>query len=68
MHTCNIKLQANDRLIFCSEGSTQSAMGSKELRLGLRRECVIEIIKKELANNPEISSHTLATRVVKQAI
>lgn len=68
MHTYNIKLQANDRLIFCSDGLTQSAMGSKELRLGLRREGVIEIIKKELANNPEISSHTLATRVVKQAI
>lgn len=68
MHIYNIKLQANDRLLFCSDGLTQAALGTKEHKLGLRREGLIEIVKKELANNPEISSHNLATRVVKQAI
>lgn len=68
MHIYNIKLQANDRLLFCSDGLTQSALGSKEYRLGLRREGLIEIVKRELQKNPEISSYQLASRVVKQAI
>lgn len=68
MHIYNIKLQANDRLLFCSDGLTQTALGTKKYPLGLRREGLIEIVKKELASNSEISSHNLATRIVKQAI
>jgi len=68
MHIYHLKLQTNDRLIFCSDGVTQSALGSKELRLGLRREGLIEIVKRELEKEPDISSSNLAKRIVKQAI
>ncbi|MBR1908192.1 SpoIIE family protein phosphatase [bacterium] len=68
MHIYHLKLQTNDRLIFCSDGVTQSALGSKNLRLGLRREGLIEIVKNELSKEPDISSSNLAKRIVKQAI
>ena len=42
--------------------------GTKDLRLGLRREGLIEIVKKELEKEPNISSSNLAKRIVKQAI
>lgn len=68
MHIYHIKLQVNDRLIFCSDGVTQSALGTKDLKLGLRREGLIEIIKKELKARPNISSHDLSEQIVLQAI
>ena len=68
MHIYHLKMQTNDRLVFCSDGVTQAALGTKDLRLGLRREGLIEIVKKELENEPNISSSNLAKRIVKQAI
>lgn len=68
MHIYHLKMQTNDRLIFCSDGVTQSALGTKNLRLGLRREGLIEIVKNELEKEPDISSSNLAKRIVKQAI
>ena len=68
MHIYHLKMQTNDRLIFCSDGVTQAALGTKNLRLGLRREGLIEIVKKELEKEPDISSSNLAKRIVKQAI
>ena len=68
MHIYHLKMQTNDRLVFCSDGVTQAALGTKDLRLGLRREGLIEIVKKELDNEPNISSSNLAKRIVKQAI
>lgn len=68
MHIYHLKMQTNDRLVFCSDGVTQAALGTKDLRLGLRREGLIEIVKKELEKEPNISSSNLAKRIVKQAI
>ena len=68
MHIYHIKLEANDRLIFCSDGVTQAALGSKELRLGLRREGLIDFVKRELQKDSEISSSMLSKRIVKYAI
>ena len=68
MHIYHLKMQTNDRLVFCSDGVTQAALGTKDLRLGLRREGLIEIVKKELDKEPNISSSNLAKRIVKQAI
>ena len=68
MHIYHLKMQTNDRLIFCSDGVTQAALGTKNLRLGLRREGLIEIVKKELEKEPDISSSNLAKRIIKQAI
>ena len=68
MHIYHLKMQTNDRLVFCSDGVTQAALCTKNLRLGLRREGLIEIVKKELEKEPDISSSNLAKRIVKQAI
>ena len=68
MHIYNLKLEEGDRLVFCSDGVTQAALGSKDFKLGLRREGLIEILQKELEKNPTISSMDLSKIVVKQAI
>ena len=68
MHIYHIKLETNDRIIFCSDGVTQTALGSKELKLGLRREGLIEFVKKELEKEPDISSSKLSKYIVKYAI
>lgn len=66
MHLYNIKLEKGDRIIFCSDGVTQAALGTKELKLGLRREGLIEIVKSKLNENPEISSDELSRYIVRQ--
>ncbi len=68
MHIYNLKLQEGDRLVFCSDGVTQAALGSKAMRLGLRRDGLIRVVLNKLASNPEISSRDLSKYVVKQAI
>ncbi len=63
-----LKLKLGDRLIFCSDGVTQSGLGGGRLKLGLRREGLIVLIKDKLAENPNISSTELAQYIVHQAI
>lgn len=68
MHIYHLKMEMNDRLIFCSDGVTQAALGTKDLRLGLQREGLIKIVQKELEKNPEISSSDLSKKIVLHAI
>ncbi len=68
MHIYNLKLKEGDRLIFCSDGVTQAALGSKTLKLGLRREGLIKLLLEKLSENPEISSRDLSKYIVRQAI
>lgn len=67
MHVYHIKLELGDRLIFCSDGVTQAALGSPHLKSGIMREGLIEIIKDELSRNKEVSSRELAKSIVRQA-
>ena len=68
MKVYRIKLKLGDRLIFCSDGVTQSGLGGGRLKLGLRREGLIVLIKDKLAEHPDISSTKLAQYIVQQAI
>ena len=68
MHIYKFKLSEGDRLVFCSDGVTQAALGSKYLKLGLRREGLINIVKEKLAEDNEISSRDLSKYIVRQAI
>lgn len=61
------KLRLGDRLIFCSDGVTQSGLGGGRLKLGLRREGLIILVKDKLAQCPDISSSELAQYIVNQA-
>lgn len=66
MKVYNITLEKYDRIIFCSDGATQVAMGTKRYPLGLERNGLIGIIKNKLEQNPEISSKDLSDYLVKQ--
>ena len=62
-----IKLELGDRLIFCSDGVTQSGLGGGRLKLGLRREGLIVLLQDKLKENPDISSTELSQYIVNQA-
>lgn len=62
-----IKLELGDRLIFCSDGVTQAGLGGGRLKLGLRREGLITLLKDKLNSTPEISSTELSQYIVNQA-
>lgn len=64
MHIYKIKLEKNDRLIFCSDGVTQAGLGSPRLKLGLRREGLINIVLDKLKDDPLISSSNLSKYIV----
>ncbi len=66
MKVYNIKLEKFDRIIFCSDGATQVAMGTREYPLGLERSGLIKIILKKLELEPEISSKDLSEYLVRQ--
>lgn len=66
MHIYNFKAEKEDRIIFCSDGVTQAALGSKELRDGISREGLIKIVQNKLKENPYISSDELTKYIVKQ--
>ena len=68
LRATKLKLKLEDRLIFCSDGVTQSGLGGGRLKLGLRREGLIVLIKDKLEENPNISSSELAQYIVHQAI
>lgn len=67
MHIYHLKLKMGDRIVFCSDGVTQAALGSKELRLGVRREGLIKLIKEKLSENADVSSRELSSYIVRQA-
>ena len=66
MKVYNINLEKYDRIIFCSDGATQVAMGTKQFPLGLERSGLIKIILNKLEQEPEISSKDLSEYLVYQ--
>ena len=68
MKVYKLKLKLGDRLIFCSDGVTQSGLGGGRLKLGLRREGLIVLVKDKLDEHPDISSTELSQYIVQQAI
>lgn len=67
MKTYKFKAQLGDRIIFCSDGVTQAGLGGPRLRLGLRRDGFIQILKEKLAKEPDISSSELSQYIINQA-
>ena len=62
-----IKLNLGDRLVFCSDGVTQSGLGGGRLKLGLRRDGLIVLLKDKINEHPDISSTELSQYIVNQA-
>ncbi len=67
MRLYKIKLKLGDRLIFCSDGVTQAGLGGGRLKLGLRRDGLIVLVKDKLKEHPDISSTELSQYIVNQA-
>ena len=66
MRVYNIQLEKYDRIIFCSDGATQVAMGTKAYPLGLERSGLIKLILNKLNQDSEISSKDLSEYLVRQ--
>ena len=66
MKSYKIHLELGDRLIFCSDGVTQCGLGNGRLKLGLRREGLIELVLAKLKEEPEISSSELSRYIIRQ--
>lgn len=67
MKVYKFKIEKGDRLILCSDGVTQSGLGGPRLKLGLRRDGLIQILQDKLPKNLEISSSELSQYIVNQA-
>ena len=67
LHVYELKLQPEDRLIFCSDGVTQAGLGSEKYKLGWRREGLIEFVLSRINFSPTISSRELASEIVCEA-
>ncbi|MBQ8459417.1 SpoIIE family protein phosphatase [bacterium] len=66
MKSYKIHLELGDRLIFCSDGVTQCGLGNGKLKLGLRREGLIELVLNKLKEEPDISSSDLSEYIIRQ--
>src|SRR5574344_467243 len=66
MKVYKFNVELGDRLIFCSDGVTQCGVGSETLKLGLRREGLINILKEVLKRFPKISSSELSKYIINQ--
>jgi hypothetical protein len=63
-----IKLQIGDRLLFFSDGITQSGMGRQDMPLGWTQEQAVAFARDLIEKNPEISSRRLTAALMKQAL
>ncbi|MCL2132319.1 MAG: SpoIIE family protein phosphatase [Lentimicrobiaceae bacterium] len=63
---CSFALQIEDRIIFCSDGITQSGLG-KGLAMGWGRNNLMNFVREIIEAIPTISAADLAERIVKHA-
>lgn len=64
----DIKIEREDRLIFCSDGVTQSGLGGSVYKLGWRREGLVEFLNDTLKSKSYMSSRELAQTVLDAAL
>lgn len=64
----DFSFEPEDRLVFCSDGVTQSGLGAGAYPLGWRREGLIDCVLAQTAETPDISSRRLSEFVVEEAI
>ena len=67
LYYSDYRARPGDRLVFFSDGVTQSGMGTKAFPLGWGAERVQDFILERIIQNPEISARELAHSVVQEA-
>ncbi|TVR70978.1 MAG: stage II sporulation protein E [Marinilabiliales bacterium] len=65
--SCHFNPRKEDRIIICSDGITQSGMGSKKYPFGWGRENVQQFITGIIEQQPDISAQKLASRIINTA-
>jgi hypothetical protein len=67
LRTCSFQPVKGDRMVFCSDGVTQSGMGSDALPFGWGEDGLRNFVQKTVQNDPDIDADKLAIRVVNAA-
>lgn len=68
LHFATMQLEPEDRLVFCSDGVSQSGMGTAAYPLGWREAGLQVFLEELLAEEPGISAHDLALKVARKAV
>lgn len=67
LRSCSFNPKKEDRIVFCSDGVTQSGLGSDKFPFGWGREDLIAFTENEIKANKKISAARLAEHLVKRA-
>jgi hypothetical protein len=67
LKTCSFMPEKEDRIIFCSDGVSQSGMGSESFPFGWERENITTYAASLVTNEASISAITLAGKIVTMA-
>lgn len=67
LRTCTFIAEKEDRIIFCSDGVSQSGMGSESYPFGWERENITSYSASLVTSEPLISAITLAGKIVTMA-
>ncbi len=62
--SCHLNPRKEDRIIYCSDGITQSGMGSRKYPFGWGWENVQNFIISAIDKDPQISAHSLASKIL----
>ncbi len=65
--TCQFEPRKEDRIIFCSDGISQSGLGTDKYPLGWGRDNMQDYSIKLVQNSPKISASKLASKMVNMA-
>ncbi len=67
IRNCYFKPRKEDRIVICSDGITQSGMGSRKYPFGWGWENVQDYIVQLIRQQPDISAHKLAGKILNTA-
>jgi hypothetical protein len=67
LRTCTFNPEKGDRIVFCSDGVTQSGMGSDGFPFGWGEEGFRDFVLRTVTNEPDIDAQRLSVRVVNAA-
>lgn len=67
LKTCTFMPEKEDRIIFCSDGVSQSGMGSDQYPFGWERENIVAYSARLVTTESSISANILAAKIVSMA-
>ncbi len=64
LRSCTFDAQIEDRIIFCSDGISQSGLGSDKYPFGFGVDNIEAFVRRLITNDPKISAYKLSGKVV----